>query len=315
MAIWDRHERRLALALQGGGSFGAFTWGVLDRVLEDGVAIDAISGASAGAINAVLLASGLQRDGRTGARQALTGFWEDVANGPGLPPYTLSALAASTQFISPYNYPLNINPMRDLLKKHVDFDRLRQDPPMRLFVAATRVRDGAPVTFRETEISLDVVLASACLPLLHRAVEIDGEAYWDGAFSANPPLRRVALETSVEEILLVQIMPEEEDKVPHSSLEITHRAQMINFNAALQHELQALDDLRANSNGPIALLSSNRRKRRHLHLHRIAAADSVDDLNSHSMMDTSAALLRKLHLAGRSAAFAWLARQKTKQAA
>jgi NTE family protein len=148
--------------------------------------------------------------------------------------------------------------MRDLLKKHVDFDRLRQNPPVRLFIAATRVRDGVPVIFRETEISLDVVLASACLPLLHRAVEIDGEAYWDGAFSANPPLRCLAMGTSVEEILLVQIMPEEEDKVPHSSLEITQRAQMITFNASL---------------------------------------------------------LRELHLAGRSAAFAWLARQETQQAA
>ena len=315
MAIWDRNERRLALALQGGGSFGAFTWGVLDRLLEDGLAIDAISGASAGAVNAVLLASGLQRDGRTGARKALTDFWEDVANAPGLPAYTLSALAASAQFISPYNYPLNINPMRDLLKKHVDFDGLRQHPPMRLFIAATRVRDGAPMVFRETEISLDVVLASACLPLLHRAVEIDGEAYWDGGFTANPPLRCLATDTGAEEILLVQIMPEEEDKVPQSSLEITHRAQMITFNASLQRELQALEDLRANCNGPTALLSSNCRKLGRLHLHRIAATDSVNDLNSHSMMDTSPALLRKLHTAGRSAAYAWLARQETQQAA
>jgi len=168
---------------------------------------------------------------------------------------------------------------------------------------------------RETEISTDVVLASACLPLLHWAVEIDGEAYWDGAFSANPPLRRLALETSAEEIVLVQIMPEEEDKLPYSSSEITQRPQMITFNASLQRELQALEDLRANCNGATALLSSNCRKRRRLRLHRISAADSVDDLNSHSMMDTSTALLRRLHLAGCGAAFAWLARQETKQAA
>jgi NTE family protein len=313
MAIWDRNERGLTLALQGGGSFGAFTWGVLDRVLEDGLAIDAISGASAGAVNAVLLASGLQRDGRTGARKALAGFWEDVANAPGLPASTLSMLAASAQFISPYKYPFNINPMRNLLDRHVDFDRLLQDPPMRLFIAATRVRDGAPVIFRETETSIDAVLASACLPLLHRAVDIDGEAYWDGGFSANPPLRRLALETSAEEILLLQIMPEEEEKVPQSSLEITHRAQMITFNAALQRELQALEDLRANCTGVTALFSPNCRKRRRLH--RISAADSVEDLHSHSMMDTSAALIRKLHVAGRCAAFAWLARQETQQAA
>ncbi|HME24809.1 MAG TPA: patatin-like phospholipase family protein [Acetobacteraceae bacterium] len=315
MAIWNTQERRLALALQGGGSFGAFTWGVLDRLLEDHVEFDAISGASAGAVNAVLLASGMQRGGPKGARAALTGFWTDVARAPGLPPFMLSALAASAQFLSPYTYPLNLNPMRDLLVKHVDFERLRQQPPMRLFIAATRVRDGSPIIFRESKISLDVVLASACLPLLHRAVEIDGEVYWDGAFSANPPLRRLAIETAAEDILLVEIMPEEEEKVPHSSSEITQRAQMITFNASLQHELQALEDLRASCNGTKAVFSPICRKLRRQHLYRLAATDSVEDLSLHSMMDTSAALLRNLHDAGRDAASAWLAREETEQAA
>jgi len=315
MAVWNPQDRRLALALQGGGSFGAFTWGVLDRLLQDHVAFDAISGASAGAVNAVLLASGMQRGGPEGARAALTGFWADVAKAPGLPPFMLNALAASAQFISPYNYPLNLNPMRDLLLRHVDFDRLRAHPPMRLFIAATRVRDGSSVIFREVEVSVDVVLASACLPLLHRAVEIDGEAYWDGAYSANPPLRRLATETAAEDILLVQIMPEEEDRVPHSSSEITHRAQMITFNASLQHELQSLEDLRASCNGTKAMFSPICRKLRRQHLHRLAATDSIEDLRSHSMMDTSAALLRKLHDAGRDAASAWLARQELEQAA
>ena len=315
MAHVIRNDGRLALALQGGGSFGAFTWGVLDRLLEEGTEFDAISGASAGAVNAVLLASGLQRGGREGARDALRGFWEDVGHAPGLPPFVLSALNASAQFITPYNYPLNMNPMRGLLAKHVDFDRLREEPPMRLLIAATRVRDGAPIIFREDEVSLDAVLASACLPLLQRAVEINGEAYWDGAFSANPPLRRLAIDTGAEDILLVQIMPEEEDKVPHSHAEITHRAQMIAFNASLQHELQALEDLRASTDGTKALLSPSSRKLRHLRLHRIAAADSVADLNGRSMMDTSPGLLRELHDAGREAASGWLFRHETKQAA
>jgi len=316
MAVWDRQQRRLALALQGGGSFGAFEWGVLDRLLEDGAKLDAISGASAGAVNAVLVASGLQRGGPEGAREALTGFWKDVAKAPGLQPLVLNALAASAPFISPYNYPLNINPMGHLLQKHVDFDKLRQHPPMRLFIAATRVRDGASVIFRENEISLDVVLASACLPLLHRAVEIGGEAYWDGAFTANPPLRRLATETSAEDILLVQIMREEIETVPHSSTEISPRAQMVTLNASLHHELQALDDLRASSNRTKALLSPTCRQLCRLHLLRIVATDWVEDLSSHSMMDTSAALLRKLHGAGRNAAApAPLARQQMQQAA
>ena len=274
MVIRNSQERRLALALQGGGSFGAFTWGVLDRLVEDHVELDAISGASAGAVNAVLLASGMQRGGPEGARAALTGFWADVAKAPGLPPFMLNALAASAQFISPYNYPLNLNPMRDLLLRHVDFDRLRAHPPMRLFIAATRVRDGSSVIFREVEVSVDVVLASACLPLLHRAVEIDGEAYWDGAYSANPPLRRLATETAAEDILLVQIMPEEEDRVPHSSSEMTQRAQMITFNASLQHELQSLEDLRASCNGTKAVFSPICRKLRRQHLQ--ARRDRLD---------------------------------------
>ena len=308
-------DRRLALALQGGGSFGAFEWGLLDRLLEDEVGFDAISGASAGAVNAVLLASGLQRGGREGARKALTGFWEDVASGPSLPTFMLDALAASAHFISPYNYPLNLNPLRDLLKKHIDFDQLRQHPPMRLLIAATRVRDGGGVIFREKDISVDVVLASACLPLLHRAVEIEGEAYWDGAFTANPPLRGLAIETSAADILLVQIMPEETESLPHSSTEISLRAQIIVFNGSLQRELQAFHDLRSSINGPKAVLSPTGRKLRQQHLHRISAADWVENLGSRSMMDTSATLLRSLRDAGREAASDWIGRQETKQAA
>src|SRR5271166_6039924 len=193
MADRKRQQGRIALALQGGGSFGAFTWGVLDRLLEDGTEFDAISGASAGSMNAVLLASGLQKGGPDGARAALDGFWHDVADTPSLPSFALTALAASVPFVSPYYHnPLGLNPLRDLLTKHVDFDRLRAAPPVRLMIAATRVRDGGLRIFREDEVSLDSVLASACLPMMQRAVEIDGEAYWDGAYSANPQLHRLA---------------------------------------------------------------------------------------------------------------------------
>ncbi|HKM64597.1 MAG TPA: patatin-like phospholipase family protein [Acidisphaera sp.] len=315
MADRKRQQGQLALALQGGGSFGAFTWGVLDRLLEDGTEFEAISGASAGAVNAVLLASGLQKGGARGARAALDGFWHDVADTPSLPSFALTALAASTQIVSPYYHnPLGLNPLRDLLAKHVDFDRLRAAPPVRLMIAATRVRDGGLRIFREDEVSLDAVLASACLPTMQRAVEIDGEAYWDGAYSANPPLRRLAIETEAEDILLVQIMPEEVDTVPHLPSEIAQRANLISFNASLQHELQALEDLRAGCHGATALFSPTGRKLRRLQLHRLAAMDWVSDLGARSMLDTSPTLLTELHDAGREAASDWRAGE-TRQAA
>jgi NTE family protein len=316
MTHLESHDGKLALALQGGGSFGAFTWGVLDRLLEDGAEIDAISGASAGAVNAVVLASGLQAGGASGARAALDGFWHDVAQTPGVPTFALSAFTASVPLVSPYYHnPLGLNPLRDLLAEHVDFERLRAEPPLRLLIAATRVRDGRLQIFREDDVSLDAVLASACLPMMHRAVEIDGEAYWDGAFSANPPLRRLAIESPVEDILLVQIMPEEVDTVPHLPSEIAQRANAITFNASLQHELQSLEDLRNGCDGARALFSPTARKLRRLHLHRVAATDWVDDLGTQSMLDTSPGLLTRLHDSGREAASQWLASAATQAAA
>ena len=316
MAGLERKDGRLALALQGGGSFGAFEWGVLDRLLEEGAEFDAISGASAGSVNAVLVASGLQRGGPGGARATLAGFWDDVGETPSLPSFALSALAASVQFVSPYYHnPLGLNPLRDLLAKHVDFDRLRAHPPMGLMIAATRVRDGGLRIFREDEVTLETVLASACLPLMHRAVEIDGEAYWDGAFSANPPIRRLAIETEAEDLLVVQIMPEEIETIPHLATEITQRAHMISFNASLRREMQSLDDLRASCTGTRALLSPTCRKLRRLRVHRLAAMDHVPDLASNSMLDTSRTLLTKLHSAGRQAASEWLSRGEAREAA
>ena len=183
-------ERRLSLALQGGGAFGAFTWGVLDRLLEeDDLELDAISGASAGAINAVLLASGLAKGGPDEARASLERFWtsvgESAAKNLFLHPELVVATASQ---LSPYQFnPLELNPLRDLLAQEVDFEAIRTRSPVRLLVSATRVQDGAVRVFRTKAISLDVVLASACLPRLHHAVDIHGEPHWDGGYAANPP--------------------------------------------------------------------------------------------------------------------------------
>ncbi len=198
--VSDWPPPRLSLALQGGGSFGAFTWGVLDRLLEEpSITFDTVSGTSAGAINAVLLADGLAAGGPRVARAKLAHFWERLSRTAAFGPFGAAAGFAPgaaagtfsfwTRLLSPYQYnPLDLNPLRALLNEEVDFERLRHTAPIGLLIAATRVCDGRARIFSNAEINADAVLASASLPLYHHAVTIDDVAYWDGGYSANPPL-------------------------------------------------------------------------------------------------------------------------------
>lgn len=302
----------VALALQGGGAFGAYTWGVLDRLLEpDGPRLEALSGASAGAINAVVLASGLLEGGPEGgreeARRRLDRFWNGVA-GSAARVAPAEPLDGATLLISPYLLnPLNLNPVRDLLADIVDFDRLRADPPTRLLISATRVRDGGLRIFREHEITLEVVLASSCLPLLHHSVEIEGEAYWDGGLTANPPLRQLAMESAARDLLLVQIMPEAHPDVPHSAAGIARRVNAIAFSNPLNRDLEALADLAALSRGAGLLPSARSRRLRNLRLHRLVAQDSVPAIATANAMHPDRALMARLRAAGRQAAGDWLA--------
>ncbi|MBV8591224.1 MAG: patatin-like phospholipase family protein [Acetobacteraceae bacterium] len=310
------NSRNLSLALQGGGSFGAFTWGVLDRLLEeDALRLDMVSGTSAGAVNAALLASGLAEDGPAGARRRLESFWTTLANlaplggwNLGVPGAALmTVLEISTHVVSPYQLnPLGLNPLRDLLLREVDFERLRAAKPVRLLIAATRVRDGQLRLFREDEITIEAVLASACLPLIQHAVEIDGEAYWDGGFSANPPLRQLALGTRAADVLLVQIMPEEYEGKPQAAVDISRRASIMAFNASLQREIDAVNDLRRGCQNAGIFSSQECRKLKRLRLHRIAAVDSVEGLAQASMLNTDPKFLHDLKESGRAAAQEWL---------
>jgi NTE family protein len=304
----------ISLALQGGGSFGAFTWGVLDRLLEEPTLhLDIVSGASAGAVNAVLVASGLQTGGREGARATLRQFWEGIrqAEPVGLLGFAYPVANAALRFSAQVgltfpNNPGHFNPLRDILAKAVDFERLRAAPPLRLLVAATRVRDGRLQLFREHEMTLDMVLASACLPTFQKAVEIDGEAYWDGGFSANPPLRQLVRETSAPDVVLVQIMPEARPEVPTLSADVLKRMSEIAFTAPLQRELEALADLREACTGPTMLRTDPCRKLEAMRFHRIAAVDLVERLDQENAMDTGWELLTRLHGKGREAASCWL---------
>jgi NTE family protein len=233
---------------------------VLDHLLADGrLTIDGISGASAGAVNAVMLADGLTRGGPDEARKRLADFWRAASFGGDLPPMqravagklfsflpqegsaTFDWLAAWSQYLSPYDLnPLNINPLKELIERFVDFDALRADP-RQIFIAATNVQTGRLHVFPHDKISAEAVMASACLPAVFRAVEIDGVPYWDGGYLGNPVLHPFFRSTDTEDVLIVQINPLVRKKVPRSTREIMARVNEITFNSALQAELRAIE--------------------------------------------------------------------------
>jgi NTE family protein len=298
--------KRISLALQGGGSHGAFTWGVLDRLLEDErFRLEAVSGASAGAINAALLASGLTRGGREGARRALAQFWESIMTS--LPNPAMQAFVMLTRFFAPAQFnPLNLNPLRHVLETQIDFERLRRESRLALFVAATEVASGMPRIFRTGEISAEVLLASACLPSMHHAVEIDGKAYWDGGLTANPPLRPLMYECAARDLLIVLLGPSQPAAIPQTAEDISRRFHEISFSASLYCELQGIALAKqAAAQKPFSVGGLERRLRA-LNLHAIGPTESFARLDPLSRFDTHGAHLRMLFEEGRAQAHAWL---------
>lgn len=247
------------LAFQGGGSHGAFTWGVAERLLDDPtLSIESVSGTSAGAMNAAVLAYGYLLNGPEGAKAAMEKFWKQVSDAARFSPLQRSPVDVLlgnwtldnspgyifydllSRLFSPYDInPTNINPLRDILEENIDFERLRQSP-IKLFINTTNVRTGLPRVFRNHELSADVLLASACLPLVHQAVEIDGDAYWDGGFSGNPLLTPIVRESDARDTIIVQINPIERPGVPKTARDILNRLNEIAFNASLKKELRAI---------------------------------------------------------------------------
>ena len=279
------------LALQGGGAHGAFAWGVLDRLLEEPwLEIEAISGTSAGAMNAAVLADGHAAGGAEGARAALERFWSAVSRAALLSPlrrtpldvllgrWTLDfspafvALDLAARLVSPYELnPSATNPLADVLAGVVDFDRLAR-APIRLFVTATNVRTGQGEIFENARITSDVLLASACLPFLFQAVEIDGEAYWDGGYSGNPTITPLVRDCASDDTILVQINPVERPGVPRTAREINNRVNEVSFNATLLKELKMIALLRevANPGNCEGALWARMR------VHRIASAEMAE---------------------------------------
>src|ERR1700744_1262121 len=259
----NRRPVLIDLALQGGGSHGAFTWGVLDRLLEEPwLTIAGISGTSAGAMNAAVLADGWTAGGAAGAREALEKYWRSVSRAAAFSPMQRSPLDRlmgrwsldsspayiftdlMSRLLSPYDLnPLGFNPVRDILVENLDFERLAR-APIKLFVTATRVRTGRGRIFRNAEINTDVLLASACLPTMFRAIEIDGEPYWDGGYAGNPTITPLGRETDAHDTVIVQINPTERTEVPRTAAEILNRLNEISFNSPLAKELRMIALLR-----------------------------------------------------------------------
>lgn len=315
-------KKTVNLALQGGGAHGAFTWGVLDHLLEDGrLEIEAISGTSAGALNAVALADGLVRGGVEGARERLWDLWRAISemstwspvqrapldvyfgnwsleNSPGF--WWTEMLSRMT---SPYVInPLNYNPLRDIVDRHVDFDRVRACGSCRLFVSATNVETGRVKVFNHRELTLDMVMASACLPMVFKAVEIDGVPYWDGGYMGNPSLFPFNHGTRSADVVIVQINPVERRGTPTTAQEIMNRVNEITFNASLLRELRAIDFV-------ARLVDQNKldgREYRKLRVHMIANQEVINPLGATSKLNAEWRFLKHLHDIGRDTARVWL---------
>jgi NTE family protein len=310
------------LALQGGGAHGAFTWGVLDELLADGrLAVQGISGASAGAMNAAVLADGLTRGNAEEARTRLAEFWRETSRVSKLPELqrqvferlfsagprgnspTRAWLDAMARLMSPYDLnPLNINVLKDLIEHVVDFEAVRQNRRLELFLSATEVQSGRLRVFRREEITAEVVLASACLPFLFRAVEIDGRAYWDGGYVGNPVLFPFVCATGTEDVVIVQINPIVRDDVPTTSSEIMSRVHEVTFNAPLLAELRGIAFVtRLIDEGRLPRGTGPGRYRR-LKIHRIALAARDNRLDLASKLSTHAEHFEMLCGLGQQAA-------------
>jgi NTE family protein len=319
-------ERTLNLALQGGGAHGAFTWGVLDRLLEDGrLRFHTVSGASAGAVNAVALAAGLAEDGADGARAKLEAIWRGATDLAQFSPLRAPAMAwlacaadwsigntildLMTRLYSPSQFnPLGISPLRELLTRHVDFSAVAERRPVELWLAATDVATGQARLFGTKEVTLDVVIASASLPHLHQAVQIEERYYWDGGFSANPPIVPLVESSGADDTLIVQVNPDNDYAVPTSASEIAARVNRLTFNAPLRQEAALIERCRALAGDGLAFGGALRRRYLDHRFHLIAGASATLPLGEASKLTPTWGLVMRLKDAGRAAASEWLER-------
>jgi NTE family protein len=315
--------KKLHLGLQGGGSYGAFGWGVLDRLLEDGrFEIAAISGSSGGAINAAVMLDGYaQGGGREGARLALQRFWNtlgamsifsplrrapaDYLAGQGSmqasPAYHL--LQVMSAALPPQLTPVSINPLVSLLASMIDFERVRSCDAMRLYVTATNVRTGKGKLFRREELDARKLAASACLPQVFAGIEVDGESYWDGGFVGNPALAPLASDGGAGDILIVQNNPIARDRLPLSVADIGNRASEIAFNIGFVREISAIRHMGL-------LMDEEQPELTHpaaVRLHLVTGNGELQNLDISSKFNNELPFIQHLFAVGRQATDDWLA--------
>jgi len=318
-----REPRMINLALQGGGAHGAFTWGVLDRLLDEpNLSFEGIVATSAGAMNAAVMAYGLAEGGRSGAQTALANFWRRVshaaASGP-LQPSLLDRLTGSkalefspafmmfdmvTRLMSPYQFnPFNFNPLRQVLEQSIDLDAIRMARcPVKLNICATNVRTGKVKVFGNDELSVDAIMASACLPFLFQAVEIDGEAYWDGGYMGNPAIFPLIYGCDTPDVLIVHINPIERAELPRTASEILNRINEISFNSSLLREMRAVAFVTQLIDGQASPPQNLKR----IFVHGISDDDTMKNLSVSSKLNADWGALVDLRDHGRLCADSWL---------
>jgi len=316
-------RKTLNLALQGGGAHGAFTWGALDRLLEDdAIDIGWVSGTSAGAVNAAALAGGLAAGGRAGGRATLERVWKaveaagvpDLARlNPFLYGLAKSGFANLGGILSPYEFnPLGFDPLRKLLAAEIDFAAIRDKPGIGMLIAATDAASGRPRLFRRNEVTVEAVLASACLPQIHHAVQIDGRAYWDGGFSANPDIVTLAAESPAADTLLIQLNPLDRTTMPRTARDIGAQVNVVTFNQPLLRDIEMIVAAQEDKRGWLGMGRGRGRLGRlaHHRLHVIEAGRYTAGLSADSKTTPEKTLLAYLFNAGRTETARWLERHR-----
>lgn len=325
-------RKKINYALQGGGTHGAFTWGILDHLLEDGrLDVEAITATSAGSMNAVILLQGLQNGGADGARELLETFWTDISKAgtfmspvqrtpleyfAGVNPIAadwslnnslaFAAFSSFTRSVSPYQFnPFDINPLRSIIEKLVDFDKLKTCKHAKLFISATNVRTGDARIFKTHEITLDVVMASAALPFLFKAVEIDGESYWDGGYMGNPALWPLFYYSETRDTLIMHVNPITRDVIPTDAAGIENRINEITFNSSLLQEMRAILFVKKLIHEDM-LKDEFKPHYKDVLLHAIRAETPMSDLSAASKFDTTLQFLYYMRDLGRETAKEWL---------
>ncbi len=319
-------KKNVNIALQGGGAHGALAWGILDMLLEDGrIDVEGFTSSSAGTMNALAFAQGMMEGGRDGARAKLEEFWSEISKvgvffspvhtnpmekflgfGSAENPFAYFMFDTMTRMFSPYQFnPLDINPLRDVLLRVIDFEKIRACDKLKLFTSATNVRTGKVHIFHGKEMSIDVALASSCLPFLFKAVEIRGEYYWDGGYTGNPALYPLFYETKSDDIILIPLNPMYREEIPTSAPTIMNRINEISFNDSLLKELRAIEFVKRLIEQDM-IKDEFKGQYKNLLVHSIRADDMMKKFSITSKFDTDWDFLIKLRDAGRAGMKNWL---------